>query len=65
MSQLEIFFTFGFISTVTVFLITTSCYFLPKLMTLYKIFVRQQHRSIPSKYTLDELKFNLNNDEEI
>lgn len=65
MSHLEIFFTFGFISTLTVFLITTGCYFLPTLIASYKIFVRQQHRQIPSIYTLNELKFNLNNDEEI
>lgn len=64
MSHLEIFFTFSFISTVTVFFITTGYYFLPTLMALYKIFVRQQHRSIPSKYTVDELKFSVANDGE-
>lgn len=64
MSHLEIFFTFSFISTVTVFFITTSYYFLPKLIALDKIFVRQQYHQIPSIYALDELKFNLANDEE-
>lgn len=65
MSHLEIFFTFSFISTLVVFLITTGYYFLPTLMALYRIFVRQQHQSIPSKYTVDELKFNLASDEEV
>ena len=64
MSQLEIFFTFGFISTLVVFFITTSYYFLPTLMALYKIFVRQQNRRISPKYVLDDLKFNPANDEE-
>ena len=64
MSQLEIFFTFSFISIVTVFFFTTSYYFLPVLMALYKIFVRQQHQLIPSKYAVDELKFSLASDEE-
>ncbi|MDV2993211.1 MAG: hypothetical protein N4J56_002865 [Chroococcidiopsis sp. SAG 2025] len=64
MSQLEIFFTFSFISILVVFLITTCSYFLPTLMALYKIFVRQQDRRISSKYVLDDLKFSLANDEE-
>jgi hypothetical protein len=65
MSQLEVFFAFSFISTVTVFFITTSYYVLPTLIALYKIFVRQQHQSIPSKYAVDELKFSLASDEEV
>lgn len=64
MSQLELFFTFSFVSTVAVFFITTSYHFLPTLIALYRIFVRQQYRQIPSKYVLDDLKFNLANDEE-
>ncbi|AFY88702.1 MAG: hypothetical protein CLLPBCKN_000861 [Chroococcidiopsis cubana SAG 39.79] len=64
MSHLEIFFTFSSISILVVFLITTCSYFLPTLMALYKIFVRQQDRRISSKYVLDDLKFNLANDEE-
>jgi len=64
MSHLEIFFTFGFISTLVVFLTTTGCYFLPKVIAAYKILVRQQHRQIPSKYALDELKFSSASDED-
>ena len=64
MSHLEIFFTFSFIATGTVFLITSAYHFLPTLIALYRIFVRQQHRSIPLKYALDELKFNLASDRE-
>lgn len=64
MSHLEIFFAFGFISTLVVFFITTGYYFLPTLMALYRIFVSQRNRSIPSKYAVDELKFSLASDED-
>jgi hypothetical protein len=64
MSELEIFFTFSFISALVVFFVTTGSYFLPKVIALYKIIVRQQHRQIPSKYALDELKFSSASDEE-
>ncbi len=53
----EIFFTFGFVSTVAVALLATGYRYLRTLTALYKTFVYRGQQPIPSKYALDNLKF--------
>lgn len=57
MSDITTFFAFGFTATLAVALVTTGYYYLPKLITLYKLLIYQRSQPIPAKYALDNLKF--------